>query len=265
MKITGYGNASVKIEAEGQKLYFDPYMKELANPNEPKSWHVRRGRAFLEAEHVFLTHGHFDHLGSIAPLYRQQDVRVYCTKTPARTLERKGFPREKLCLIGHGDVIAIGGIKVTAYHTKHCRFNPGEIWNVIFRHHMFRHMGQMLKLLYLNASYPSGGECLLYEVAADGLRLQLLGSAGLDENVDYPTGADLLILPYQGRSDMAEYCFGIAERLCPKRILLDHYDDSFPPMTCLEDTKPFIEKMKQKYPGVPCGTLNEGETVELGA
>ena len=38
----------------------------------------------------------------------------------------------------------------------------------------------------------------MYEVHAEGKRLQVMGSLGLQEDQEYPQGADLLILPFQG-------------------------------------------------------------------
>ena len=68
----------------------------------------------------------------------------------------------------------------------------------------------------------------------------------MDETVDYPTGADALILPFQGTGDPAKTVAPIIKALCPKRILLDHYDDAFPPLSSQIRTEDFVVKMNGK-------------------
>lgn len=77
--------------------------------------------------------------------------------------------------------------------------------------------------------FPEKGETAAYQIEAEGKRILLLGSMELDPDTVYPENADLLILPYQGKENMAEAAMEIVERLKPARILLDHFDDAFPP------------------------------------
>jgi len=87
----------------------------------------------------------------------------------------------------------------------------------------------------------------------------LMGSLNLEENIEYPKGVDLLILPFQGRSDLSTYTIPLIQRLEPKKVLLDHFDDSFPPISSLVDTQPFVKLMREKFPGIPVIYLNAGE------
>ncbi len=89
-----------------------------------------------------------------------------------------------------------------------------------------------------------------------------MGSMGLDDSQAYPTGADLLILPYQGKSDPLPYAASLVERLMPKAILLDHYDDSFPPMTARVSTAAFERLMREKY-NIPCRAMKQGITYDM--
>ncbi len=109
--------------------------------------------------------------------------------------------------------------------------------------------------------YPEKGETLFYEVRAGGRRIQVMGSLGLCPEADYPTGADGLILPYQGRSDLVQYAWPLVQRLQPKALYLDHYDDSFPPLTATVDTEPFIDLLRTH--GIPCRALVPNTTIEL--
>ena len=105
------------------------------------------------------------------------------------------------------------------------------------------------------------GEILFYQVTAGGRRIQVMGSLGLDPAVDYPTGADALILPSQGRSDLAECGWPLVARLRPKAVYLDHYDNSFPPLTAAIDPQPFIDRLTAR--GIPCRALEPFTTIEL--
>ncbi len=64
----------------------------------------------------------------------------------------------------------------------------------------------------------------------------VLGSLNLADDVAYPEGADLLVLPYQGTSDLLTPALGIVGRLRPGAVLLDHFDDTFPPVSADIDT-----------------------------
>ena len=81
-------------------------------------------------------------------------------------------------------------------------------------------------------------------------------------HLKYPTGADLLILPFQGRSDLENYALDIVSRLRPRRILLDHYDDAFPPISDEIPTKDFVRRLREQE-GISCDTMVKGRNVHV--
>ena len=83
---------------------------------------------------------------------------------------------------------------------------------------------------------------LIDHMEADGAAVSLLGSLNLREDVDYPTGADLLVLPYNGWEDNYPPAARVIRRLAPKRVLLDHYDSTFPPLTEPVDLSPILKE-----------------------
>lgn len=89
-----------------------------------------------------------------------------------------------------------------------------------------------------------------------------MGSMNLDSNTEYPTGADALVLPLQGRSDQDTYALALVERLKPKAVLLDHYDDAFPPLSSQVDTSGFVRNVQERY-GIYCKPLRKECPVEL--
>ena len=91
---------------------------------------------------------------------------------------------------------------------------------------------------------------MVYDIQVQGKRILIMGSLNLDENTDYPKGADLVIMPFQGRSDVCTYAMPFVDRLQPKKILLVHFDNAFPPISSAVNTGPFVSLMRQKHPGI---------------
>lgn len=46
---------------------------------------------------------------------------------------------------------------------------------------------------------------------------------------------------------MAKYSLPIIEKINPKVVILDHFDDAFPPITGKIDTKKFVKLMNKKH------------------
>ncbi len=274
MKLIWYGTASLMLEEEGVGLAFDPFMGirpgELKKPPEilPYEKELRCMR------NIFITHGHFDHIYHLPRLYaknRRQEGEssheerpiIYCTETPKKTLLRRGMPEMQFREIQPGTEVAIGPFTVRCLQGRHCRFDFPLILRTVCSRRFFRHPGHLLRLLYLNMTYPENKEILFYEVICAGKRVQIMGSMNLDQNVSYPTGADLLILPLQGRSDADTYALNLVRRLQPKKILLDHYDNTFEPLTGEVDVSGFVRNVWEEF-HIPCRPLRKGETVYEG-
>ena len=58
-----------------------------------------------------------------------------------------------------------------------------------------------------------------------------MGSMNLDKNTLYPKYVDYLFLAYQGRSDLHIKILDILKVIKPKKIILTHFDNSFPPIS----------------------------------
>ena len=102
----------------------------------------------------------------------------------------------------------------------------------------------------------------MYEVSCGGKRIQVLGSLGLDAHTEYPAGADVLILPFQGRSGLEKYALGIVRRLSPRMVLLDHYDNAFPPVSDDIYTEDFI-KILSAQEHIPCRAMVKGQDIHV--
>lgn len=257
MKLRWFSTAAFTLTEGETTLAFDPFLGLPLG----RRWPDLDGRSFREADAVFVTHGHVDHILEIPALLAGARVPIYATRTPCRTLQRHGVPADRLRALRPGDTVDVGPFRVKAYQGRHCRFDAPLIRQTVLSPRLWRHLPRALRLLCYVAEYPEKGETLFYEVTAGEKRIQVMGSMGLDPSVAYPTGADALILPYQGRSDLLTYGQAIVQRLRPKAVYLDHYDDSFPPLTAPIDTQPFCDLLQSR--GIPCRALTPAETIHF--
>ena len=274
MTIEWMTTAALVIKEQELVIAFDPFL-ELQLPG--IRLHTDAGKEYSagspadryrQASHVFVTHGHFDHILSIPEIYRGSGAVIHSTRTPLRSLRKSGVPEKQLSLICPGDIVRLrcgpdgtGLVEVEAFQGRHCRFDAGIIRKTVLSKRFFRYPGRMLKIAALSCRFRENGEILVYEIRCGGKRIQIMGSMNLDPAVDYPGEADLLILPLQGRSDQDTYALGIVERLRPRRVLLDHYDDSFPPMSSRVDTAGFEKNLAER--SIRCEKLVRGTIIEI--
>ena len=257
MKLTWFTTAAFTLRSGETTLAFDPFLGLPLG----QRWPDLSGAAFREASAVFVTHGHFDHILELPALLAGSEAPVYATATPCRTFEKQGVGPDRLRTIRPGATVTVGPFQVQAYQGRHCTFDGLLVRQTLFSRRLWKHLPRGIRLAYYSKAYPEQGETLFYEVRADEKRLQVMGSLGLDPAVLYPTGADALILPYQGRSDLVTYGWPLVDRLKPRAVYLDHYDDSFPPLTAAIDTTPFCDLLTAS--GIPCRALVTNTTIDL--
>ena len=266
MKLEWYGTAALLIydEEDGKNtvIAFDPFLGISRGDDHPEYLsHIHVGALLLVSD-VFVTHGHFDHIIQIPALYAGGSVAIHATRTPCDTLRNHGVSEKQLDIISPGGYYSLGNISVHALQGRHCVFDAALVIRTALRYLQPGNLKYGLRLLKCNRDYPENGETLFYELECRGRRLQIMGSMGLDDDTEYPTGADLLILPYQGKSNPVKYAASLVERLRPKAVLLDHYDDSFPPMTARIRTSAFEKLMREKY-DIPCRAMERGTTYDI--
>ena len=249
MKLKWLGTATILLEQDGTQLLFDPFI-----PLNKKSYKPPLDE-IATIPNIFVTHGHFDHIAHIPGILRRGDGKtaVYCTAKPREALISKGVGWNRIREIKPGDVVRIVPFEARVLKGKHIDFDSLLIVSKIFNPRLlsidaWRNMRFMLQQ---NKVCAEAGETVVYDISAADKRILLLGSMNLDDRTEYPTGADLLIMPFQGRSNIEKYAMQFIEKLQPKKVLLDHFDDSFPPISSEVDPGRFISLMRLKHPDVP--------------
>ncbi len=259
IQITWLGTASIRIEAAGERILFDPFV-QLKGGENPNCF-----ADFEEDELIFITHGHLDHLMDVPEFLNSEtaEATVYCGSVAGATLSGLVENTGNVVEIKPGDEIRIGGVTVRVWEGKHAVPGPKMTMAALVSPRNLRYVRNTLALLWLNRRFPEKGQTYLYELRAENRTVLILGSLGLRENVDYPTGVDLLILPYQGCPNLEEEAWKVIERLQPARVMLDHFDDAFPPVSRSVDTRRLYGFLKERAPELRVVRPTAGKTVTL--
>ena len=238
MKLIWHGTAAIELQNESGKLLFDPFVP-LSHSEVPVKLEEFDG--FTD---VLITHGHLDHIAHLPKiLSRNPKMRIYCTGVPRRSLLKKKIPEKNLIEIHYGQELDVNGFHIQVLHGRHA----------ILPSVSAKRLAYILKspaksnlpwLLKEHLSCPEKDETVFYQIETDNVTLSLMGSMNLREEILYPTNADYLVLPYNGWEDNYQPAIQVLSRLQPKHVLLDHYDDTFPPLTMPLDLSPILEYEK---------------------
>ena len=134
----------------------------------------------------------------------------------------------------------VGELTVRAYQSRHCRFDLWTVLSVALSPRTYLHAKDAVSLLKQTGKWKIKDDIFAFEISGGGKRVLVLGSAGMDEGTEYPKDADLLVFPYQGRAGMHRYMKRFLQRFRPRAVMLDHFDDAFPPLTHTIGTRKFV-------------------------
>ena len=160
MELIWYGTAALVLREGDTAVAFDPFCGLPGFSRSEKTgpcWEELRS-----VEDVFITHGHFDHMYHIPMLYRDAPLKLRCTKTPKQTLVRRGIPPEQIRVIRPGVREEVGPFTVTAYQSRHCKFDLPLIGRTVFRKRFWRHPVHLFHLARAYLQHPENGEILFY-------------------------------------------------------------------------------------------------------
>lgn len=244
MNITWFGTASLLIENNNDRILIDPFFPLKGATNHPTL------ASFSEEESILITHGHVDHLQSVPFIMEQSDATVYCSELPANTLEDLDADGSRIVVVKPQDRLLFGSVKVTVLKGKHIEFDKALVKKTLINPRVIRYFRNLLFLGMCNRIYKEGQETLAYQIEADGKTVLVLGSMNLDDSVEYPKNVDMLVLPYQGSSNLVPIATDIIRTIEPRSVMLDHFDDAFPPLSNEIDTKPLKKALAEQFPNL---------------
>lgn len=111
--ITWLGHSGFLVESEGNVPFaFDPW---LDNPKAPAD----AAALAAKAQVILLTHGHFDHIDSVAPIARQSGATVLTTDELSTELGTQGVPAGQLVGFNIGGMTSAHDIRATLVQAFH--------------------------------------------------------------------------------------------------------------------------------------------------
>ena len=260
MVLTWYGTACFGLQCGEDRILFDPFLELKggsygADPEE-----------LMEYDTIFVTHCHFDHLYTAQELLEagEGDISVFCSKQCCDTLERFSEDQSNVVQIDAGQSFRIGSITVDVLKGRHIDFQWRHLFDTMSPGRVLRYAGNLPFLFQANRFFKEAGQSLVFDIKADGRRLLLLGSLALDPGEQYPEGADVVILPYQGNNDLPARAREVLARLKPKSVLLSHFDNAFPPMSRSVDLMPLKRLAEEEFPQIRIVKPVPGKQMELG-
>lgn len=256
MKITWYGTATVGIDDGKTRLLFDPFVRMN------KRIETTPAEGFSGFDAVLVTHGHFDHIYSIPRITEiDKNVKVYCTAAPKKSLMAQGVAEERIKTFTPGDVFNIGDFTIRVHRFRHVVFDPVYILSVVPKCAVM--LPKLLWLFYTNHFMPEGGEIVAFEIEAEGKKIFLTGSFREHPEGGYPENADLFILAHGGTVFMPENTKSFIDKYTPKKILVDHFDNAFPPLTRTVSVKRLEKTVRKNHPEIEFITPEICKSIDL--
>lgn len=241
MKIKWYGTAGLLLESFGTRILFDPYLKR-----NPALYPVPLDEA-RTAEAIFITHPHFDHFSDIDAFTKEGGVReVHVSRNGIDVAQKNGLYTDCMEPMSAGDRYEVGPFTVKVHAGKHCVF---DLWTVLgvalSPRTYFKYFRPGVLRIRDTKNFKMKDDIYVFEVTDGEKRVAILGSAGLRKGTAYPQDCDLLVFPYQGRTGMHRYLKKFLVAFKPRGVLIDHFDDAFPPYTHEMNVKKFAPAVKK--------------------
>ncbi len=240
--MTWNGTANVKLEWNGNVVYFDPWFRrnDRASPKIASTVD-----SMDEGSLVFISHGHFDHFEDVPSIIqRKTRVDVYCSEVAKnaaiKALLRAGIQdgeqalsiQDKLHAIHAGDTLTFPerDITVQVIRSEHAIFDAKSIFRALFNIETWKHIKDLQRCL---KDYPKG-DVFGYDVhLGNKARVVMFGSlcARFPAILAQHENPTVLLIACAGRFDSDKIGLCVASIIKPRYLVPIHQDDFYPPIS----------------------------------
>jgi L-ascorbate metabolism protein UlaG (beta-lactamase superfamily) len=239
------GAAGFRVEHRGRVMLIDPYLTSRgadALPSQPLG-----PRDMADAELIFVSHGHFDHIADVPAVVEVSGASVFCSGVAADTLERKGVPARLINRLEGTESFDAGICGVRVFASEHIVFDMGLILRTAPRVLRPSNLGVLSHV----TGMPSG-PVMVYMFDFDGLSVVHMGSLGMLGEEARQKGiehVDILMPPLQGHTHICSRAARLTAAISPRAVVPQHHDDFFPPVSQRVELLPFEAMVSGMVPG----------------
>jgi L-ascorbate metabolism protein UlaG (beta-lactamase superfamily) len=251
-----FGTSTFRIRTRGLTLFFDAYLDRLPGL-EPVGLSTRE---VDEADFVFVSHAHFDHLYGVDAVASHTGATVVASPESARCLRASGVPEKQLLVVTGGETVDCGrGVRVRVLPGLHaCLFassgadsgaeclgdlgvsaqaraaKVAELFNLVAG--VPDPAGSALRAMLDRSSTHDGGQ-LAFLLATGSGSVLVSGSAGYWRGIFAGLCPDVALLSVAGRPNVdgepfqgsvAHFLTEQVKVLGAGRVALCHHDPLFP-------------------------------------
>ncbi len=238
MTLRWWGNNGWEIRAGAKTILVDPWLTRFktgtytqagANPKTPLS--VNRtlidgflDRGELRADHILVTHGHYDHLTDVPYLAKRTGATVIGTETHLSLMAALGAPEDQLAVASGGEDLTFDGYSIRVLRSLHSA--TGERARVAFPGS--RPLSRRDRPCVIEDLVEGG--TLAYQVTGAGASVLNFGGSNYVESEVAGLRPDVVCLP-AGGAKVTQYVPRLLTALGhPRYVAATHWDDFDEPL-----------------------------------
>ncbi|MEV4056326.1 MBL fold metallo-hydrolase [Amycolatopsis sp. NPDC049688] len=253
MTLRWWGNNGWEIRIGTKTILIDPWLTRFktgtytsagADPRTPLSVNEALidgylDRGFLHADHILVTHGHYDHLTDVPYLARRTGATVLGTETHLSLMAALGAPEDQLAIATGGEDLTFDGYSIRVLRSLHSATGtrarvafPGT--RPLSRCDRPRVISDLLE-----------GGTLAYAVSGGGASVLDFGGSNYIESELAGLRPDVVLLP-PGGAKVTDYVPRLLRILGnPRFVAATHWDDFDLPLGQAHDPNGGLEVLRK--------------------